>query len=226
MAVNPISYRLGYIRGWESNWIASKKKRDFANKIAEDLAIREFVYTQAPSRFISKVVIERTLQIITVTIHTARPGIMIGPGGTKVQELKKSLVDKFKREFRLNVYEIKNEDLDARLVAKNIASQLAARSSYKRVGNHVVESISRQGASIQVQFKGRLGGAEISRKEVYRKGKIPRHTLRADIDYALEEVTTSYGKISVKVWIYKRDVYGKRDLALNTPFLTQKRKRK
>lgn len=223
MAVNPISYRLGYIRGWESNWIANKK--DFAPKLAEDLAIRALINKKAPERFISKIVIERTLQIITVTIHTARPGILIGPSGAKIQELKKELHKAFKKDFRLNIYEIKNEELDAKLVAKTIKNQLGARRSYKRIINPMVENIARQGVGIQIQVKGRLDGAEIARKAAFKKGRIPRHTLRADIDYALEEIVTSYGKISIKVWIYKTDVYGKRELALNTPFIRQQKKR-
>ncbi|MEM9737580.1 MAG: 30S ribosomal protein S3 [Bacteroidota bacterium] len=221
--VNTIAFRLGTIRGWESNWYANKK--DFAKKFHEDIIIRSFINKQAPQRIISKIVIERTLQVITITIHTARPGILIGPNGSKVQELKQAIKKKLGKEVRLNIYEVKNEDMDAILVAKNIAAQLEARASYKRVAMRTVENIARQGIGIQVRLAGRLGGAEIARKEEYKKRRIPRHTLRADIDFGMAEAVTTYGKIGIKVWLYKTDVYGKRDLSLNVPF-TKHAKRK
>ncbi len=222
--VNPIAFRLGIIRGCESEWFANKK--DFARKLHEDLKIREFIDKYVAKRVISKMVIERTLEVITVTIHTGRPGVLIGPNGSKVQELKEALQKRFKKKIRLNIYEIKNEDLDASLVAQNLAYQISSRSSsYKREVMRTLENISRQGVSGQILVSGRLGGAEIARKEAFKKGRVPRHTLRSDIDYAFAESLTTYGKIGIKVWLYKGDVYGKRNLSLNVSFLKDAKRR-
>lgn len=211
--VNPISLRLGYIRGWESNWYGEK---DYAEKLLEDSKIRKYIEARIPKGGISKIVIERTLKRITVTIHTARPGIVIGKAGAEVDRLREELKKLTDKDVQINIFEIKRPELDARLVAKNIAQQLKARISFRRAMKMSIASTMRLGAEgVKIKCSGRLGGAEMARSEVYKDGKIPLHTFRADIDYALEESQTIYGKIGVKVWICKGLVYGKRDLSLN-----------
>lgn len=211
--VNPISLRLGYIRGWESNWYGDK---DYAEKLHEDAKIRKYIEARIPKGGISKIVIERTLKRITVTVHTSRPGIVIGKAGAEVDRLREELKKLTAKEVQINIFEIKRPELDARLVAKNIAQQLKARISFRRAMKMSLASTMRLGAEgIKIKCSGRLGGAEMARSESYKDGKIPLHTFRADIDYALEEADTVYGKIGVKVWICKGMVYGKRDLSLN-----------
>ena len=211
--VNPISLRLGYIRGWESNWYGDK---DYAEKLHEDSKIRKYIEARIPKGGISKIVIERTLKRITVTIHTSRPGIVIGKAGAEVDKLREELKKLTSKDVQINIFEIKRPELDARLVARNIANQLQARISFRRAMKMSIASTMRLGAEgIKIKCSGRLGGAEMARSEVYKDGKIPLHTFRADIDYALEEAQTIYGKIGVKVWICKGLVYGKRDLSLN-----------
>ncbi len=211
--VNPTGLRLGYIRGWESNWYGEK---DYAEKLIEDDRIRKYISARIQRGGISKIVIERTLKRITVTIHTSRPGIVIGKGGSEVDKLREELKNITKKDIQINIFEIKRPELDARLVAENIASQLEARISFRRALKMAIASTMRMGAEgIKVKCSGRLGGAEMARTEGYKEGRTPLHTFRADIDYALAEAQTVYGKIGVKVWICKGEVFGKRDLSLN-----------
>jgi small subunit ribosomal protein S3 len=211
--VNPIAIRLGYIRGWDSNWYGGD---NYADKLVEDETIRNYLKARLPKGSISKIIIERTLKLITVTINTARPGIIIGKGGKEVDKLKEELKKITKKEVQINIFEIKRPELDARLVADSIARQIEGRISHKRAMKMAVASTMRMGAEgIKVKISGRLSGAEMARSEGYKEGRIPLHTFRVDIDYAVAEAQTSYGKIGVKVWICKGEVYGKRDLSPN-----------
>lgn len=223
--VNPISFRLGYIRGWESNWYGGK---DFADKLLEDDRIRKYIYARIPKGGISRIVVERTFKRITVTIHTARPGIVIGKGGTEVDRLKEELKKLTnKEEIQINIYEIKRPEMEAKLVAENIASQIEARISFRRAMKMALASTMRMGAEgMKVKVAGRLNGADMARKEEYKEGKVPLHTFRADIDYALVEANTVYGTIGVKVWINKGEVLGRRDLSLNVGVSGDKSKRR
>jgi small subunit ribosomal protein S3 len=208
--VNPVGLRLGYIRGWESNWYGGK---NFAEKLVEDEKIRKYVSARIPKGAISRVVIERTLKRITLTIHTARPGVVIGKGGNEVDKIKEELKKLTGKDVQINIYEIKRPELDAKLVGEAIAQQIEARISYRRAMKQAIQAASRVGAQgIKVKVSGRLAGAEMARTEMYKEGRIPLHTLRADIDYAISEALTVYGKIGIKVWIFKGEVYGKRDL--------------
>lgn len=211
--INPIGLRLGIVKGWDSNWYGGK---DFSNKLVEDHEIRKYIDARLPRGGISKVVIERTIKRITLTIHTARPGVVIGKGGSEVDRLKEELKKLTGKEVQINIYEIKRPELDAKLISASIAQQLAARISYRRAMKQALASALRVGAQgIKIKVSGRLGGAEMARTEQYKEGRIPLHTLRADIDYALTEAQTVYGKIGVKVWVFKGEVYGKRDLSPN-----------
>ncbi len=210
---NPIGQRLGIIRGWESNWYGG---RNYADKLAEDEKIRNYLKARLSKGSISKIVIERTMKLITVTIHTARPGIIIGKGGKEVDKLKEEIKKLTKKEVQINIFEIKRPELDARLVADSIARQIEGRISFRRAIKMSIASTMRMGAEgIKVKCSGRLAGAEIARVEGYMEGRVPLHTLRADIDYALAEAHTSFGRIGVKVWICKGELYGKRDLSPN-----------
>jgi small subunit ribosomal protein S3 len=210
---NPIGNRLGIIRGWDSNWFGGNH---YADKLVEDEKIRKYLSARINKGGVSKIVIERTLKRITVTIHTARPGIVIGKGGQEVDKIKEELKKLTKKEVQINIFEIKRPELDAQLVAEGIAKQLEARISFRRAMKTTIASTMRMGAEgIKVMTSGRLGGAEMARTEQYKEGRIPLHTFRADIDYALAEALTTYGKIGVKVWICKGEVYGKRDLSPN-----------
>lgn len=211
--VNPNGLRLGIIRGWDSNWYGGKT---FSSKLIEDQNIRKYVMARIPKGGISKIVIERTLKRITLTIHTARPGVVIGKGGTEVDKIKEELKKITGKDVQINIYEIKRPELDARLVGESIAQQLQARISYRRAMKQAIASAMRVGAQgIKVKVSGRLGGAEMARREQYKEGRIPLHTLRADVDYAISEAHTVYGKIGIKVWIFKGEVFGKRDLSPN-----------
>ncbi|CAG4989064.1 hypothetical protein DYBT9275_00214 [Dyadobacter sp. CECT 9275] len=208
--VNPIGLRLGIVRGWESSWYGGK---DFSDKLVEDEKIRNYIKARIPKGSISKVVIERTLKRITLTIHTARPGIVIGKGGSEVDKIKEELKKITGKDVQINIYEIKRPEIDAKLVGEAIAQQLQARISYRRAMKQAIASAMRVGTQgIKVRLGGRLGGAEMARTEEYKEGRIPLHTLRADIDYAISEAQTIYGKIGIKVWIFKGELYGKRDL--------------
>ena len=208
---NPISNRLGIIRGWDSNWYG-----DYPTRILEDAKIREYLNTRLAKASLSKIVIERTLKLITVTIHTARPGIIIGKGGTEVDKLKEELKNICNKDVQINIFEVKRPEVDANIVANNIARQLEGRVSYRRAVKMAIASTMRMGAEgIKVQIAGRVGGAEMARSEMFKEGRTPLHTIRADIDYALAEAHTKVGVLGVKVWICNGEVYGKRDLSPN-----------
>ena len=216
--VNPIGLRLGIIRGWDSNWYGGKT---FSDKLVEDQEIRKYITARIPKGGISKVVIERTLKRITLTIHTARPGVVIGKGGTEIDKIKEELKKMHNKDVQINIFEIKRPELDAKLVGESIAQQLEARISFRRAMKQAIAGTIRVGAEgIKVKVSGRLGGADIARSEQYREGRVPLHTLRADIDYALSEAQTVYGKIGIKVWIFKGEVYGRRDLSPNVGMIT------
>jgi small subunit ribosomal protein S3 len=220
--VNPIGFRLGVIKGWDSNWFGGK---DYSEKLIEDDKIRNYVKARLPKGSISKVVIERTLKLITVTINTARPGIIIGKGGKEVDKLKEELKKLTKKEIQINIFEIKRPELDARLVADSIARQIEGRISFRRAAKMAMSSTMRLGAEgIKIKVSGRLGGAEMARTEGYKEGRTPLHTIRADIDYAVAEAHTSYGRIGVKVWICRGEVFGKRDLSPNIGLMKDKEK--
>ncbi|MCU0397492.1 MAG: 30S ribosomal protein S3 [Cyclobacteriaceae bacterium] len=211
--VNPVGLRLGIVRGWDSNWYGGNT---FSDKLVEDQKIRKYVDARIPKGGIAKVVIERTLKRITLTIHTARPGVVIGKGGTEVDKIKEELKKLTGKDVQINIYEIKRPELDAKLVGESIAQQIEARISYKRAMKQAIASAIRVGAEgIKIKVSGRLAGADMARTEQYKEGRIPLHTLRADIDYAVSEAQTVYGKIGIKVWIFKGEVYGKRDLSPN-----------
>ena len=211
--VNPVALRLGIVRGWDSNWYGGNA---FSDKLVEDHKIRKYIDARIPKGGISKVVIERTLKRITLTVHTARPGVVIGKGGSEVDKIKEELKKLTGKDVQINIFEIKRPELDAKLVGDSIAQQLEARISYRRAMKQAIASAMRVGAlGIKIKVSGRLGGAEMARTEQYKEGRIPLHTFRADIDYAICEANTVYGKIGIKVWIFKGEVYGKRDLSPN-----------
>ncbi|MDD3990445.1 MAG: 30S ribosomal protein S3 [Bacteroidales bacterium] len=211
---NPISNRIGIIRGWDSNWYGGT---DYAGKILEDSKIREYLNARLSKASLSKIVIERTLKLITVTIHTARPGIIIGKGGQEVDKLKEELKKISNKEVQINIFEVKRPEIDANIVANNIARQVEGRVSYRRAIKMSMASTMRMGAEgIKVLISGRLGGAEMARRELYKEGRTPLHTFRADIDYAHAEAHTKVGVLGVKVWICNGEVYGKRDLSPNS----------
>jgi len=220
--VNPISNRLGIIRGWDSNWFGGDK---YTEKLYEDAKIREYLYARLAKASLSNIIIERTLKLITVTVNTARPGIIIGKGGQEVDKLKEELKKLTKKEVQINIFEVKRPELDARIVGFNIARQVEGNISYKRAVKMAITSTMRMGAEgIKVIVSGRLGGAEMARTETYKEGRIPLHTLRADIDYSLNEANTKTGAIGVKVWICKGEIYGKRDLSPNIGVKQKKQK--
>jgi small subunit ribosomal protein S3 len=207
---NPIGLRLGIIKGWDSNWYGGK---DFGSKLLEDHKIRQYLTARLAKAGISKILIERTLKLVTVTIFTARPGIIIGKGGTEVDKLKEELKKLTKKEIQINISEIKRPELDANIVANSIAKQIEGRISFRRAIKTSIASTMRIGAEgIKVVISGRLGGAEMARSEQYKDGRTPLHTLRADIDYAKIEAHTTYGRIGIKVWICKGEIYGKPEL--------------
>lgn len=224
---NPIGNRLGIIRGWDSNWFADK---DYGLKVVEDEKIRNYLRARRPKTAtadprdrnksmqngISKIIIERTLKRITVTIQTSRPGIIIGKGGKEVDLIKEEIKVLTGKDVQINIYEIRKPELDANIVGEQIAKQIEARINFRRAVKGAIQGTMRAGAEgIKVRVSGRLGGAEIARTEEYKEGRTPLHTFRADIDYALIEALTVYGKIGIKVWIFKGEVLQKREL---TPF--------
>ena len=212
---NPIGNRLGIIRGWESNWYGSKK--DFASKLIEDNRIRTYLNARINKGGISKIVIERTLGKLIVTIHTSKPGIIIGKGGGEVDRIKEELKKLTNKEdVQINILEIRRPELDAMIVADTVARQIENRINYKRAIKMSIASALRMGAEgIKVKVAGRLGGAEIARTEEIKQGRVPLHTFRMDIDYANVFALTVYGKIGIKVWICKGEVLAKRDLNPN-----------
>jgi len=210
---NPIGNRLGIIKGWDSNWFGGK---NYADKLIEDTRIREYLNARLAKASISKIIIERTLKLITVTVTTARPGIIIGRGGQEVDKLKEELKKITNKEVQINIFEVKRPELDATIVANSIAKQVEGKISYRRAIKMAIASTIRMGAEgIKVLISGRLGGAEMARSEMYKEGRTPLHTLRADIDYAICEARTKVGVIGIKVWICNGEVFGKRDLSPN-----------
>ena len=208
---NPIGNRLGIIRGWDSNWYGG---RDYGDKLAEDDKIRKYIHVRLAKASVSNVIIERTLKLITITVTTARQGIIIGKAGQEVDKLKEELKKLTNKEVQINIHEIKRPELDAQLVAASIARQIENRISYRRAIKMAIAAAMRMNAEgIKVQISGRLNGAEMARSESYKDGRIPLSTFRADIDYSLVEAHTTYGRLGVKVWIMKGEVYGKRELS-------------
>ena len=211
--VNPISNRLGIIRGWDSNWFGGK---DFGENLVEDMKIRKYLNERLANASLSKIVIERTLKRVTITICTARPGIVIGKGGQDVDTLKEELKKLYNKDIQINIFEVKKPELDAVIVANNIARQVEGKIAYRRAIKMAIANTMRSGAEgIKVLISGRLNGAEIARSEMYKEGRTPLHTFRADIDYCQAEALTKVGLLGIKVWICRGEVYGKRDLAPN-----------
>lgn len=212
--VNPISNRLGFIRGWDSNWFGGD---NYADNLVEDDKIRKYLNVRLAKANLSRIIIERTVKLITVTINTARPGIIIGKGGKEVdklkEELKKITSDK---EVQVNILEVKRPELDALIVANSVARQIEGRVAYRRAVKNSISTTMRMGAlGIKIQVSGRLNGVEMARTETYKEGRTPLHTFRANIDYAWVEAHTKVGRLGVKVWIFKGEIYGRPDLAPN-----------
>jgi small subunit ribosomal protein S3 len=202
--VNPIGIRVGINRTWDSRWFSD---RNYADRLVKDLKLREYVRDKLKAAGISKVIIERAAQNTKVTVHTARPGVIIGKKGADIEKLRKDLSDRAGSDVALNIVEIRKPEIDAQLVAEGVAQQLERRVSFRRAMKRAVQSALRLGAQgIRINVSGRLGGADIARTEWYREGRVPLHTLRADLDYGFSEASTTYGIIGVKVWIYKGDI--------------------
>ncbi|TDX31219.1 30S ribosomal protein S3 [Rhodovulum visakhapatnamense] len=203
--VNPIGMRLQVNRTWDSRWYADTK--DYGDLLLEDVKMREFIKDECKQAGVSRIIIERPHKKCRVTIHTARPGVIIGKKGADIETLRKKLANMTKSELHLNIVEVRKPELDGQLVAESIAHQLERRVSFRRAMKRSVQNAMRMGAlGIRVNVSGRLGGAEIARTEWYREGRVPLHTLRADIDYATAEATTPYGIIGIKVWIFKGEI--------------------
>ena len=216
--VNPISNRLGIIRGWDSNWFGGKS---FGENLVEDKNIRTYLNKRLEKASVSKIVIERTLKLVTITICTARPGFVIGKGGQDVDNLKEELKKLYKKDIQINIFEVKKPELDANIVGSNIARQVEGKIAYRRAIKMAIQNTMRAGAEgVKIQITGRLNGAEMARKEMYKEGRTPLHTFRADIDYCQTEALTKVGLLGIKVWICRGEVYGKRDL---TPNFTQEK---
>ena len=208
---NPIGNRLGIIRGWDSNWYGGN---DYGDKIAEDNKIRKYIHIRLSKASVSNIIIERTLKIITITITTSRPGIIIGKAGQEVDKLKEELKKITSKDVQINIFEIKRPELDAFLVGSSIARQIESRISYRRaIKMAIAASMRMNSEGIKIQISGRLNGAEMARSESYKEGRIPLSTFRADIDYAMVEAHTTYGRLGIKVWIMKGEVFGKRELS-------------
>ena len=211
--VNPISNRLGFIRGWDSNWYGGK---NYGDELVEDSKIRKYLNVRLAKASVSKIVIERTLKLVTITVCTAKPGIIIGKGGQEVDKLKEELKKITDKEVQINIFEVKKPDLDANIVGNNIARQIEGKIAYRRAIKSAVANAMRNGAEgIKVLISGRLNGAEMARSEMFKEGRTPLHTLRADIDYCQAEALTKVGILGIKVWICRGEVYGKKDLAPN-----------
>ncbi len=205
--VHPTGIRLGIVKKHTSTWYASKG--DYADKLFEDMKVREFIRKQLANASVSRVDIERPANTAKVTIHTARPGIVIGKKGEDVERLRAAISKRMGVPVHINIEEIRKPDLDAELAAQSVAQQLERRVMFRRAMKRAVQNAMRQGAEgVKIQVGGRLGGAEIARSEWYREGRVPLHTLRADIDYATAEASTTYGIIGVKVWIFKGEIIG------------------
>ena len=209
--VHPTGIRLGIVKDHNSIWYAGAK--NYARQLINDLTVRDYIEDRLSHASVSRVVIERPAQTARITIHTARPGIVIGKKGEDVDKLRKDLASRMGVPVHINIEEIRKPDLDAKLSAMNVAQQLERRVMFRRAMQRVVQNAMRQGAEgVKVQVSGRLGGAEIARTEWYREGRVPLHTLRADIDYATHEAHTTYGIIGVKIWIFKGEILGSREL--------------
>lgn len=208
--VNPISNRLGVIRGWDSNWYGGKK---YGDTLLEDSKLRKYLNVRLAKSSVSRIVIERTLKLITITVCTSRPGLIIGKGGSEVEKLKEELKKITDKDVQINIFEVKRPELDAQIVASTIARQIEGKIAYRRAAKMAIASTMRAGAEgIKVQISGRLNGAEMARSEMLKEGRTPLHTLRADIDYALVEALTKVGIIGIKVWICRGEIYGKKEL--------------
>ncbi|MCD8282970.1 MAG: 30S ribosomal protein S3 [Prevotella sp.] len=211
--VNPIANRLGIIRGWDSNWFGGKR---FGENIVEDMKIRKYLNERLANASVSRIIIERTLKLVTITICTARPGLVIGKGGQDVDKLKEELKKLYKKDIQINIYEIKKPELDAAIVGRNIANQVEGKISYRRAIKMAIQNAMRAGAEgIKIQISGRLNGAEMARSEMYKEGRTPLHTFRADIDYCLSEALTKVGLLGIKVWICRGEIFDKPDLSPN-----------
>ncbi|SFF00714.1 30S ribosomal protein S3 [Alteribacillus iranensis] len=202
--VHPLGLRVGVIRDWDSKWYAEK---DYADLLHEDVKIREYIEKRLKDASVARIEIERAAKRVNITIHTAKPGMVIGKGGSEVEALRKALNNLTGKRVHINISEVKQADLDARLVADNIARQLENRVSFRRAMKQSIQRTMRAGAKgIKTEVSGRLGGADIARNESYNEGTVPLHTLRADIDYGTAEADTTYGKLGVKVWVYRGEV--------------------
>lgn len=211
--VNPISNRLGIIRGWESNWYGGS---NYGDTLLEDSKLRRYLNARLAKASVSRIIIERTLKLITITICTSRPGIIIGKGGQEVDKLKEELHKITDKDVQINIFEVKRPDLDANIVGQSIARQIEGKIAYRRAAKMAIQNAMRMGAEgIKVQISGRLNGAEMARKEMFKEGRTPLHTFRADIDYCQTTALTKVGLIGIKVWICRGEVYEKKDLAPN-----------
>ena len=211
--VNPISNRLGIIRGWESNWYGGS---NYGDTLLEDSKLRRYLNARLAKASVSRIIIERTLKLITITICTSRPGIIIGKGGQEVDKLKEELHKITDKDVQINIFEVKRPDLDANIVGQGIARQIEGKIAYRRAAKMAIQNAMRMGAEgIKVQVSGRLNGAEMARKEMFKEGRTPLHTFRADIDYCQTTALTKVGLIGIKVWICRGEVYAKKDLAPN-----------
>ena len=211
--VNPIANRLGIVRSWDSNWFGGK---NFGDSLVEDMKIRKYLNERLAKASVSRIVIERTLKLVTITICTARPGIVIGKGCQDVDKLKEELKKLYDKDIQINIHEVKKPDLDATIVATNLARQIEGKIAYRRAIKMAIANTMRAGAEgIKVQICGRLNGAEMARKEMLKEGRTPLHTFRADIDYCQAEALTKVGILGIKVWICRGEVYGKRDVTMN-----------
>jgi len=220
--INPISNRLGIVKGWDSNWYGG---RNYSAKLVEDTKIRKYLNVRLAKASVAKIVIERTLKLITVTVHTSRPGIIIGKSGAEVDKLREELKKITKKEVQINIFEVKRPELNATLVGNNVARQIEGKIAYRRAIKMAIASTMRMGAGgVKILISGRLNGAEMARSETYKEGRIPLHTFRADIDYHLSEALTKVGLVGIKVWIFSKEIYGKRDLSPNFGLKNQKQK--
>jgi small subunit ribosomal protein S3 len=221
---HPVGYRLGVIRGWDSNWYSED---DFQDKLVEDEEIRRYLHARLRRAGLSRAVIERTPKRVILTLHTSRPGVVIGRGGSEVEQLREELKKLTGKDIQINISEIKRPELDATLVAKNIAQQLEGRISFRRAMKQAMTAAMRMGAEgVRIRVAGRLGGAEMGRTEEYLEGRVPLHTIRADIDFARETAYTIYGTIGVKVWIHRGEIIGTPDLSPNVQAQQRKQMKK
>ncbi|MDQ7003694.1 MAG: 30S ribosomal protein S3 [Ghiorsea sp.] len=212
--VNPIGFRVGITRGWESVWYAADK--DFGRQLREDIQMRRFIKARMKHAGVSRIIIERPAGKVKVTVHTARPGVIIGRKGSEIEALRNALLSTFGQEVQVYIVEIKRPEAEAQLVAENIAFQLERRVAFRRAMKRAVQGAMRMGAKgVRINCSGRLGGADIARMEWYREGRVPLHTLRAEIDYGVAEAATTYGIIGVKVWVFNGEKLGASEAAAN-----------